>query len=464
MADKLGRYGAVARINTIDGRHFTRFLTLFRAPDGMHEWLGPSADGLPLNPQLGIDPAIAVEHDDLIRGFFNRTLRDGAAHSSDAAVFLAWLSETQPGQEPISTFNGPEAADRQWWVGLKRRLNGNDRRFPESFVCPRPIAPPSVPVLREGTVQEAGFQTDAIDEIDAVLQEWAANSDQAFIACIARHGVIILHRAYGVRDGQPMTTETKSWMASLTKLLNGTLVMMAVDQGLIDLDAPINVYLPAFEGIQTETPATVRHLFTHTAGLWGHWGDERHDFEHLVAAYYPHLKIGRMLQYNGASLALGSKILEQVTGESLPQLYKNHLLDPLGCTNTEVSNSSYDARSTAIDMARIGQMILNRGAYGDKRFFRESTFEQMLPQRLTQLLGPETTAEWGIGTIWFNMFFPSDGLSLQTFTHGSASNSRLLIDPENDLIISMTRNRDGCNFDKYASIFNRIVMENLIAD
>ena len=109
-----------------------------------------------------------------------------------------------------------------------------------------------------------------------------------------------------------------------------------------------------------------------------------------MAEYCPHLEIGKKHQYNGMSLSLGSKIIEQVSGESLPAFYKKHLLDPLGCKDTDVTNSSYDARSTALDMARIGQMLLNGGAYGDRRFFREQTFEKMLPATLTKVLGPDT--------------------------------------------------------------------------
>jgi CubicO group peptidase (beta-lactamase class C family) len=247
-------------------------------------------------------------------------------------------------------------------------------------------------------------------------------------------------------------------MASLTKLLHGSCMMMLVDQGLADLDDPVAKYLPAFEGVEAARPLTVRHLFTHTAGMWGHWGDERNDFEHLVAEYCPYLEIGKKHQYNGMSLSLGSKIIEQLSGESLPAFYKKHLLDPLGCADTDVTNSSYDARSTALDMARIGQMLLNGGAYGGRRFFREQTLEKMLPATLTKVLGPDTKTVWGIGCTWMS----TDVFSKRTFGHGSAASATLRIDLENDLIVSMTRNTAGKNFGKYHGRFLKAVADAMI--
>ena len=270
------------------------------------------------------------------------------------------------------------------------------------------------------------------------------------IACIARRGVIFLHKAYGSKGDKPMTTETPTWMASLSKLMHGTSLMMCVDQGLIGLDQPVSAYLPALAG-EAPSKLTVRHLVTHTAGMWGHWGDEAHDMEHLSAEYAPHLRIGEVHQYNGMSLALASKIIEQVTGESLPTFYRKHLLTPLGMENTEISNSSFNAQSTAMDMARIGQMLLNRGAYGNKRFFRGETFARMLPTDLKSVMAdnPGPQDGWGIGVVWFRRL----PLSKQTFGHGAASGATLYIDLENELVVSMTRNQLGKDYSKYHEQF-----------
>ena len=76
----------------------------------------------------------------------------------------------------------------------------------------------------------------------------------------------------------------------------------------LDLDATMDTYLPAFRDIDVQTPMTVRHLYTHTNGLWGHWGDELHDFEEVISEYYPYLEIGVRHGYNGARYFLAKII------------------------------------------------------------------------------------------------------------------------------------------------------------
>jgi len=156
-----------------------------------------------------------------------------------------------------------------------------------------------------------------------------------------------------MRDGKAMTVTDKSWMASITKLLSGTLMMMLVDKGLVALDDPVDKYLPVFRDVEVERPLTIRRLYVHTNGLWGHWGDDLNDFEETIACYYPYLKVAQRHAYNGAGYALGGKIIEVVSGEAIPQFYKEHLLAPLGCENTSVVGTSFDTRSVPLDIARI---------------------------------------------------------------------------------------------------------------
>ena len=301
------------------------------------------------------------------------------------------------------------------------------------------------------------MKADAATKIDAVLTEWAGDTDEAFAVCVVRHGVIVLHKAYGTRDGKPMTVTTPSWMASLTKLMSGSLIMMLVDQGRIDLDDRADEYLPPLRQVPTNKSLTIRHLYTHTSGMQWHWGDYANDMEQRITAMLPFYKVGEKYAYNGTGMALACKILEGVSGESLPAFYRKHLLGPLGCRDTLVGNASSDARSVPLDIARIGQMLLNKGAYGKMRFFSEQTFEKMLPRRLTQVLGPDTDRVYGIGT----SLFDKEGLGAGTFAHGAASGATLRIDPVNDVVIVMTRNAAGKDRNKYHQKFIDAILQGI---
>ncbi|MEM8782662.1 MAG: serine hydrolase [Planctomycetota bacterium] len=455
-----GRYGAVIRFVTEGARTLTRYRTLYRTPDHVGAW-GYDLDAtIRLPEHFGVSPTVAERRQDEVRRAYQWSFEFDAERSPFQALTLAGLAEIAPGEpDDDGVYGGAWVRDRQWWVEQKRRMNGNADRYPDAFPGPRPIGGASATVLRDGAADQAGMNPEAVAAIDELLTQWAQDSDEGFIACVARRGVVVLHRAYGTRDGEPMTTQTPSAMASLSKLVSGTQVMMAVDAGLIDLDEPVDTYLPELRGAGFAVVPTMRHLYTHTAGMSTHRGEEDHDLEHLVAECAPHLPVGEAYRYNGMSLELGLKVLEQVTGEAYPRFAKRHLLDPLGCRDTDALNASWNTRSTAYDMAAIGQMLLNRGAYGDLRFMREAVFEQMLPGPLTATLGPDAVKTYGIGCDTMS----HDGLSASCFGHGAASSATLRIDPELDLVISMTRDAAGENFDAYHPRFIRAVVD-AIAD
>jgi CubicO group peptidase (beta-lactamase class C family) len=102
-------------------------------------------------------------------------------------------------------------------------------------------------------------------------------------------------------------------------------------------------------------------------------------------------------------------------------------------------------------------MLLNRGAYGDMRFFNEETFQKMLPQNLTPLIGRKTAREYGMGTVWYR----DEGLGNGVFGHGAASSAVLRICQDHDMVIVICRNRGGTNQDKYQKRFFRTVVEGI---
>ena len=431
-ADKPGRYGAIMEATTHDGRTLRRFRTLYCQGRKM-EWFG------------NLD------------------------NQQDTAILLAGLNT--PGAEggPVTLAVNPWPAakpwlaDHQWWVTLKRKLYGTDKTFAKPFVCPRPLEGPPAPVVREGTLAEAGMSAEGVSAIDKLCSEWAADSDEAFAVCVVRHGVIVLHKAYGQRDGKAMTVDTPSWMASLIKLICGTALLTVVDQGVVGVDDTLERYLPVFAGAEAGRAMTVHHLYTHTSGLQGHWGDELADLEEIIAEQYPYLAVGQVYEYNGTGLNLGCKIMEAVSGEAMESFYRNHLLDPLGCSDrTSVRDGGGGAASVPLDMARIGQLLLNRGSYGDKLFFGPQTLEQLLPKPLACVMDVDPSIDQitGLGCVWLD-----DGgiLPQDSFGHGAASSATLRVVPSKDLVISMTRNNAGRNFSVYHPRFIRSVVE-AIAD
>lgn len=452
-----GRYGAVIEITPEKGGKLTRYRTLCKLNMSERLWQREMECRVKLPLILGLDAKVVDEHSEEIGGYLWQLMM-GDDHGGNA-VLLAGLEEAKGKSIPADElYEWCDNQDRQWWVGFKRKMLGLDKVYDKPFECPRKVEGLNAAVVHEGTLAEAGMKPDAAEKIDAVCTEWAANSDQEFAVCVVRHGVIVLNKGYGMREGKPLAADERSWMASITKIMSASLMMEFIDQGLVSQDDAVDKFLPQFRGIKVKKPLTLAHLYTHTNGLeWVNGWDTDHDLEYKVAEAYPLLKVGREYKYNGMGFAIGGKIMETISGEALPLFYKRHLLRPLGCTNTRVIDTAGSAFSTPLDMARIGQMLLNKGAYGDMRFFGEETFAKMLPRPLTPLIGHETTQEYGMGCVWYK----DSGLGEGVFGHNAASSAVLRICPEYDMVIVVCRNRGGTNQDKYQSSFFKTIVEGI---
>jgi CubicO group peptidase (beta-lactamase class C family) len=146
------------------------------------------------------------------------------------------------------------------------------------------------------------------------------------------------------------------------------------------------------------------------------------------------------------------------SGKSIFRLMRENFFDPLGLADTALEEDlGFRTRSTAGDFARIGQLLLNRGSYGELRFFSPDVFEKMLPKPLNEFY-PDINREWGIGLTWMRMKHPEAGkndvppdktvLSRNVIGHGSATSAILRVDLDNDLVIAQTRRRGGKNYGK----------------
>ncbi|HIJ65150.1 MAG TPA: serine hydrolase, partial [Candidatus Hydrogenedentes bacterium] len=319
-----GRYGAVVEVIPERGRPFRRFRTLCRVPDTAQLspwWTSDIGASITLPETYGIDSDVATAYREELGEYLKMVFSTSLSRTAQSGALFAGLYEAAPTDGPRTAADSTMSVDRQWWVGLKRKIYGTEAQFPEAFLCPRPIEGPPAPVIRKGSAKEAGMMPGAKKKLDALLRTWAGDTDEAFAVCIARNGVAFLHKAYGERDGKPMTLTTKSYMASITKLLSGVLMMTVVDQGLVGLDEPVDKYIPPLRGIEIKTPLTIRHLYNHTSGITGHWRDDMNDFEEALAASYPFISVGAEHLYTGAGYALAGKVIESVTGEAIPQFY-----------------------------------------------------------------------------------------------------------------------------------------------
>ncbi|MFC4875001.1 serine hydrolase domain-containing protein [Negadavirga shengliensis] len=152
------------------------------------------------------------------------------------------------------------------------------------------------PPLNSASASSAGMSQERLDKIGKMLQEAIAEGTvPGAVALVSRNGKIVFHEAYGKADasGKDLEKDAVFRIASQTKAITSTAVMMLWEEGKFQLDDPISKFIPEFKNPQvlvnfsytdtsfTARPAareiTIRHLLTHTSGL-GYGvidGDER---------------------------------------------------------------------------------------------------------------------------------------------------------------------------------------------
>ncbi|MDH3270597.1 MAG: serine hydrolase [Gemmatimonadota bacterium] len=137
----------------------------------------------------------------------------------------------------------------------------------------------------------------------------------------------------------PMTTDTRFDMASVTKVLaTTTALMMLVEKGIVDLEAPVSAYLPDFSEGPKGT-ITIRHLLTHRAGL-RQWEPTYYHAANADEAY-AYVRdlplawaVGSGRHYSDLGFMLLGRIVETVSGQRLNDFVRTALYEPLGLRAT----------------------------------------------------------------------------------------------------------------------------------
>ena len=158
-------------------------------------------------------------------------------------------------------------------MALIALLNYND--FDEGIFYSMAVSEPSIETLLGAEQMQAAQPTidpALIAEIEAfVEQEMAARQIPGAALGIVKDGQVAYTKGFGEAEygsGRAMTPQTQFALASLSKEFTAAAIMQLVDQGLIDLDAPVTDYLPYFElADERYSDLTIRHLMSNTSGM-----------------------------------------------------------------------------------------------------------------------------------------------------------------------------------------------------
>lgn len=230
--------------------------------------------------------------------------------------------------------------------------------------------------LSDAPPESAGMSTERLNRITAMCKASVKDGDvPGIVALVARNGKIVFHEAYGMADNQSnrkMKKDDIFRIASQSKAITSTAVMMLWEEGRFRLDDPVSKFIPEFRNPRVLTsfkysdtsyaaePAdkeiTIRHLLTHTSGI-GYGvidGDERFKMIYKKAgitdlftteditigesvkklARLPlHHNPGEEFTYSEGLDVLGY-FIEIVSGMPFDEFLRKRLFDPLGMDDT----------------------------------------------------------------------------------------------------------------------------------
>lgn len=185
-----------------------------------------------------------------------------------------------------------------------------------------------------------------IDHWQARLQELAAEHQvpgASFAALIDGSVHVAATGVLNVGTGVEATTDSVFQIGSITKIYTATMILQLVDEGLVELDAPILRYLP---DLQLSSPGliddvTVRNLLTHTSGIDGDYFFDGGRGDDALRAYVASCSVlgmthpvGATMSYCNTGFSLLGAIIERVTGSTWDAALRNRIIDPLGLEHT----------------------------------------------------------------------------------------------------------------------------------
>lgn len=343
------------------------------------------------------------------------------------------------------------------------------------------------------TTLTAIAESPRLPGVGAAMQEMIAEHEIAgAITMVVTRDKTVHWETTGYADvatKRPLTPDTLFWIASMTKPITGTAILMLQDDGKLNVADPVAKYLPEFAHLKTPSgkPAnlTITQILTHTSGLGEAGGDAARRAKTLAElvplwlAAPMNYEPGTKWQYCQSGINTAGRIVEVVSSMTFDAFLQKRLFDPLGMSNTTFyptepqrahlatayaknkdtgeltpvpPRPEFGSRdrppqgngglfSTAPDYARFCQMLLNGGTLEGRRYLSAAALKFLSTPQTgdlpTGFFQNDTWGNrgsnygWGIGTCVLRT--PHDGvaemLSPGSYGHGGAWGTQVWMDP-----------------------------------
>jgi CubicO group peptidase (beta-lactamase class C family) len=370
-------------------------------------------------------------------------------------------------------------------------IDNNTRRFPVANVTSIVVALAMLTSIGEKVVSagEVAFDKAQLTSIDARMREsFAGHQIAGAVTAVATKIRTVHLSAVGQADiasGRPMTTDSIFRIASMTKPITATGLMILHDEGKLSIDDPIEKFIPSFKGQKLKDgrsvhPVTIRDVLTHTAGLSRPPSEvfQSRSLEEIVDGIGKaplEFEPGSHWKYS-SGLNVAARIIEVISGESYADFLHTRIFKPLGMQDTtfvlskdqadrlattylpnkdgdgvvpsthrsvvldptvrRTPNPSGGLFSTAADIVRFYQMVLNGGTIDGRKIISKKSIGLMTSIHSGDVVTGFTPGNgWGLG--WCVVRNPqgvSRLLNPGTCGHGGAFGTQVWMDPQRGVV------------------------------
>ena len=347
------------------------------------------------------------------------------------------------------------------------------------------------------SAEEAGFRPAGLEEVDRIVA--SAVADGAFpgaVLAIGRGGSLVRFRAFGRHTYEPgaaeVRTDTVYDLASLTKVVvTTTVAMILLDEGRLDLDAPVSGIVPGFRG-GAKDGVRVRQLLTHSGGLlwWASLYEElrgRKAYLERILELDLDYEPGTKSIYSDLGVILLGDVLERLGGAPIEDVARRQVFEPLGMRDTQylppialrpriapterdpwrgrvLYGEVHDRNAfalegvaphaglfaTAGDLARFAQMLLNGGTLDGQRVVSSATVA-LFTRRVPGVAGSTRALGWDTPTDETARRSSTPGkdgysssgslFSPRSFGHTGYTGTMMWMDPDRQLFVILLTNR-----------------------
>ncbi|XXX79511.1 serine hydrolase domain-containing protein [Sorangium sp. So ce134] len=344
--------------------------------------------------------------------------------------------------------------------------------------------------LTAGQPEDVSMSSERLEDVFARIQRRVSEGlFPGATALVARHGVVVGHRAFGSKVAgadEPVTLDTIFDLQSMTKVLSTAASALAlVQEGVIRLGDPVASYLPEFAA-NGKGAVTVYDMLRYSAGLpMDNQRLDEPDDEvvwHIMAETPLEYPTGTSVLYSDLTYRLLGRMIEAAAGEDLDSFARARIWEPLAMNDTmycpppalveRIAATGYSSLrdcvvrgevqdeqdfalggvtgcdgvfSTAMDIAVFCQMILNGGAYGGAEILRPDLVRKMKKNNTPQVTAAATDTSpinnllytpKGLGWELWTRRFSNGGMRLSPRSYGKAGGAGtfMWVDPDLEII------------------------------